>query len=513
MDEWAVTLMISAIYPSSLAHISAYSLIITGVSILFGSHVGRFAVSWSESRSRLKIVVASIVVQKVSIAVSAGLLLRLFFMDLEDKTGSLLFFAAVTAAGAAQRLAHRASVIAVEKDWAVVLVRGDALLQTVLNAYLRRVDLVCKLAAPLFVSLVAIPLSVPWTMLVVTAVSLASIPIEILLIRLVFFSSIDLQSHVKESVSAESIVKSGTDELVPLEIYPESQAPNDGSFREHDADAQISAITLTEMNAKKSAEAASENEGHSKMSTVSNAAQPELPPPIQDEIRPSEASIELPSNSATISKPEAIAKPSFYSSWKIYFTHKIFLASFSVCLLYFTSLSFAGVMTTYLLAESYSPTFLAVMRSLCVLSGLSATFIAPHLIQRIGLIRTGLASVWFQLAFLFLALIALIPNLILSRALQGTLFFGGMVFSRLGLWSMDLCEMQILQQHVEEEFVGAINGVEFSLQNVFELLSYVLTLVWTRPDEFWISGVFSVGAVLLSAVCFSLFAARFGVRD
>ncbi|TPX58205.1 hypothetical protein CcCBS67573_g09185, partial [Chytriomyces confervae] len=283
MDEWAVTLMISAIYPSSLAHISAYSLIITGVSILFGSHVGRFAVSWSESRSRLKIVVASIVVQKVSIAVSAGLLLRLFFMDLEDKTGSLLFFAAVTAAGAAQRLAHRASVIAVEKDWAVVLVRGDALLQTVLNAYLRRVDLVCKLAAPLFVSLVAIPLSVPWTMLVVTAVSLASIPIEILLIRLVFFSSIDLQSHVKESVSAESIVKSGTDELVPLEIYPESQAPNDRSFREHDSDAQISAITITEKT-KTSTEAASENEGRSKLSTVSNATQPELHAPIQDEM-------------------------------------------------------------------------------------------------------------------------------------------------------------------------------------------------------------------------------------
>ncbi|KAJ3228059.1 hypothetical protein HDU78_009882 [Chytriomyces hyalinus] len=172
-------------------------------------------------------------------------------MDLEDKTGSLLFFAAVTAAGAAQRLAHRASVIAVEKDWAVVLVRGDTLLQTVLNAYLRRVDLVCKLAAPLFVSLVAIPLSVPWTMLVVTAVSLASIPIEILLIRLVFFSSIDLQSHVKESVSAESSVKSGTDKLVPLEICAESQTCNDGSFREHDADAQISAITLTEMNANK----------------------------------------------------------------------------------------------------------------------------------------------------------------------------------------------------------------------------------------------------------------------
>ncbi|KAJ3005932.1 UNVERIFIED_CONTAM: hypothetical protein HDU68_004350 [Siphonaria sp. JEL0065] len=284
-----------------------------------------------------------------------------------------------------------------------------------MNAKLRRVDLFCKLGAPLAVSLIAIPLSVPETMLVVCACALASIPIELSLISRMFNDCPGL--HLRARISDE--------------------------------------VTMSEPT----------------------------------------ASTAQPSTSSTSNN--------LFNSWKTYTTHRMFLASLSLALLYLTTLSFGNVMITYLISLQYSPTFLAIMRSFSVLAGLLATYTAPVLIRNIGLPKTGLISIWSQV----LCLIPVLVSFFISDnpSLQTFLFFAGITFSRVGLWSFDMSEMELLQKHVIGEDVGLFNGCEFSLQNWFELLSYVVTMVWSRADEFWVSAFVTVGSVSLAALCFTAF--------
>ncbi|KAI9324216.1 Ferroporti-1 [Obelidium mucronatum] len=441
MDEWAVALMLSLIYPTNLFHMSLYAFSLTVSSIAFGPFVGKWALSFL-SKTRLETLKTSIIIQKLAIATSAILLWLLFFYfpsknimseSLFDSDSSSLLlllnsvgFVLVIISGSILRLANRASTIAVEKDWAVVYCLWTQSCQTKLNSELRRVDLFCKLVAPLAVSLIAMAISVPETMIVVSVISLASIPIELSLISKVYNSCPGLQRQ---------------DALV---------IPN-------------------------------------------SVETPNVPAP-------------LPSTTTTPSSALPPSPPSnlYFKSWRTYISHDIFLASLSLCLLYFSSLSFGNVMITYLISLHYTPAFLAIMRSLSVIAGLIATFTAPILIRNIGLHKTGLVSIWSQVLCLLPVLLSFtITN---NPALQSFLFFGGVIFSRLGLWSFDMAQMQLLQQTVVGgELVGIVGGCEFSLQNFFELLSYGVTMVWSQSNEFWISAVGTVCAVFLAAVCFSIF--------
>nr|KAJ3420265.1 hypothetical protein HK105_005874 [Polyrhizophydium stewartii] len=61
---------------------------------------------------------------------------------------------------------------------------------------------------------------------------------------------------------------------------------------------------------------------------------------------------------------------------------------------------------------------------------------------------------------------------------------------------------------VAEIDVGLLSGVQLSLQNVFDLLGYVTTIIWHNPDDFWIPAVISFGAVLSAAITFSAYARK-----
>ncbi|KAJ3062819.1 hypothetical protein HDU98_001335 [Podochytrium sp. JEL0797] len=392
--------MIASIYPDTLLPVSLYSFVLTLTAIIMGPYVGSWAVS--SQRSRLTTLRTSIAVQKLSIATTACLL---WLINAGFDRNGVLFGLAIFS-GSVLRLASRATTIGVEKEWAVIICNSQHTLQTKMNSALRRVDLVCKLAAPLAVSLLAIPLSVPQTMLCVSACVLMSIPIELSLITSVYHGCRALQ--IREDNSDTS------------------------------PDSATSATTL----------------------------HPLQPP------------------------------PTLLGKWSLYIHHPMFLSSLAISLLYLTSLSFGNVMTTFLLSENYTPSFLALMRSLSVLAGLLATFTAPYMILHFGLISTGLTSIWSQVACLLPALYSF-DILSTSRPLATTLFFSGITLSRIGLWSFDISHLELVQLHVTGETdMGAFNGCEFALQNVFELVSYLVTMVWNRPDEFWIQAIIACATSL-----------------
>lgn len=171
----------------------------------------------------------------------------------------------------------------------------------------------------------------------------------------------------------------------------------------------------------------------------------------------------------------------------------------ALALLYFTVLSFHGVMTAYLQAEGSSDLVISLFRGAGALFGLLSTAIFPFAAPRLSLPALAAGSVLFQLAFITLGAVPLVLGALPSRDSLLYVFQGGTAVSRLGLWLADLAITQLIQETSAAAELGAVQGTQRSVCAVFELLSYVATLVFAQPAQFPILMLGSLGAVALSA--------------
>lgn len=64
--------------------------------------------------------------------------------------------------GSLHNLSQVAISVAIERDWITVIADGSSAHLTTINTYMRRIDLLCKLLAPLFVSLLTSVASYPF---------------------------------------------------------------------------------------------------------------------------------------------------------------------------------------------------------------------------------------------------------------------------------------------------------------------------------------------------------------
>lgn len=127
-----------------------------------------------------------------------------------------------------------------------------------------------------------------------------------------------------------------------------------------------------------------------------------------------------------------------------YFNHRAACPSFAGALLYFTVLSFAGQMITYLLFAGYNSFHVAVARTISVIFEISATWLAPWVMSRIGPIRSGIWFISWQMICLAGAGAALWS--FKSPILAASGLVGGTVLSRVGLWGFDLSAQVIVQE-------------------------------------------------------------------
>ncbi|TLD16216.1 uncharacterized protein PgNI_00056 [Pyricularia grisea] len=198
-------------------------------------------------------------------------------------------------------------------------------------------------------------------------------------------------------------------------------------------------------------------------------------------------------------------------SFPFYFGHPAFLPSFSLALLYLTVLSFSGQMITYLVSVGYSSLHVGVARTVSTLFELSATWIAPRLMKRIGIVRGGIWSLCWQMAWLA-AGVAWFFTDVSGKGTNSIASATGLVvtvaLSRIGLWGYDLCAQNIIQDEVESEYRGTFSTVEASFQNLFELLSYASTIIFSRPDQFQWPIVISVVAVYAAGGLYAAFVRR-----
>ncbi|KAJ3011856.1 hypothetical protein HKX48_006617 [Thoreauomyces humboldtii] len=445
-DEWAVAVFLAYIFPGTLLPVSLHAFVVTLAAILLSSRIGRIV----DKTPRLRAVREFLILQKIMIAASA---LALFVASESPGTETWTYSAltCVCTSGVVLKLSNIGTTISVEKDWVVVLGKGSSAFLTEMNSHLRRIDLSCKVVAPLFVSLLTVKLPIPYVMIAVAAVSVLTIPVEWGCMSIVF-------------------------DRTPLLAEPKHGAtPSDSS------------------NALEAVEVAS----HSDMpASVPQTA-------ISDNTRLATQAHSTSTSSTRFGSRLVSQTMHSFGAWRRFAHHKVFLSSLAISQLYFTVLSFGPVMISYLLLQGYTSAFLAGMRAVAVIAGLAATFAMPRTVRKIGLVRTGLWAVWSQAISVLPAAVSFwMPRD--SHVLAAVMLFGGTISSRFGLWSFDLVQTQMMQEMVDAAESGAISGRQSSMQNFFDLLASAATIIWSSPDSFWIPATISVGAVISAAVTFSV---------
>ncbi|KAK7975626.1 pectate lyase E [Apiospora arundinis] len=193
------------------------------------------------------------------------------------------------------------------------------------------------------------------------------------------------------------------------------------------------------------------------------------------------------------------------ADFSLYFRHRAVLPSMACALLYLTVLSFGGQMVTFLLASGYDSTQVGAARTMSVMFEVSATWVAPWLMGSVGPVRAGLWFSTMQITMLVAGMTVFLAYRDNDPLLSATGIVGGTVLSRVGLRGFDLCTQIIVQEDVEADIRGVFSSVEAAWQNGFELLSYALTMVFFRPEQFMIPALISIGAVAAASCCYTVF--------
>ncbi|TQW12191.1 iron-regulated transporter [Cordyceps javanica] len=433
--EFGAVLFLASIFPDTLLPMSVYALARGLAAVALAHPVG----AWIDRGDRLAVVRASIVGQRLPVAASCGLLwllerrARAAAGRMSELTptptltptpmhaaGLLVLLCALAGV---EKVAAMANTIAVERDWVVVMTGDDE----VINARMRRIDLLCKLLGPLAISIIA-TVSTRFAIGATLAMNVASVLLE--------YGCI-----VYKSVPA-----------------------------------------LQNSNAQL--------------------------PTTQD--------VAAPSVGARFKAFLGAVVPA--ASFSGYVRHSAFLPSFSLSLLYLTVLSFSGQFVTFLLSIGFTPLHVGVARTGSTVIELSATWAAPRLMGYMGPVRGGIWSLSWQMICLTLGLGVFLRDGFGTGAHHAWTSVAGLIvciaLSRLGLWGYDLCAQTIVQEvrrrfhyffFVEDGNRGAFSSVEASFQNLFELLSFATTIVFSRPEQFHWPLVISIAAVYIAGGLYAFF--------
>jgi iron-regulated transporter 1 len=109
--------------------------------------------------------------------------------------------------------------------------------------------------------------------------------------------------------------------------------------------------------------------------------------------------------------------------------------------------------------------------------------IYPWAKERLGLWNSGGYALVWQTTFVGIAATSfwfLNSSVTFSLALLTSC----VLISRVGLWLFDMCARQIAQETIKENVRGVVNGVWQSVTNTFELSVYLLTMYFSRPQDF-----------------------------
>lgn len=232
------------------------------------------------------------------------------------------------------------------------------------------------------------------------------------------------------------------------------------------------------------------------------------------------------------------------NGWTVYIKQDIALAGLALACLYLTVLGFSGVTSTFFLTQGLTTDYIGLAQGLGGAVGVTGTLAYPFIRKCIGTVRTGIVGLCLQLTMLSFCVIGVFipgrkatdnggyysPNC--SSSVNSTLPFPssgsghpdstpvpletgvgasvilvlvGVIGARFGLWMFDLALSQLVQERVKEEERGVVSGVINSMTANMDMFHYVLVIAAPRPQDFRYLAVISFVMVSTGLLMYALF--------
>jgi iron-regulated transporter 1 len=147
--EFGAVIFLAAIFPGTLFFASTYALFRSAAAAILGSWIGDYV----DRKDRLHVVRQSIIWQRLSVAGSCLILVAMLSGNGERGFITYTLFIASVVLACFEKLAFVANTVAVERDWIIVVSDSLKVDRQELNSAMRRIDLVCKLIAPVGIGL------------------------------------------------------------------------------------------------------------------------------------------------------------------------------------------------------------------------------------------------------------------------------------------------------------------------------------------------------------------------
>ena len=468
MWNFAIGLYLIKLTPGSLRLAAIYGLAWTSFAIVFTPIIG----VWIDHTPRIKVIRYSLLMQNLLVIVDAITLLVVFEWPPKSDGLMLFIYVVIIVFGASANVIAQGEKISIAKDWIVVVCKGNKTLLAESNALLRRIDLTVAIVSPIAVGFAMSIVSTYASIIFICMWDLFS-----------FFAEYFLLLKVYKDIPELRFKNNNDEESVSL-LRKESSMETEGRF------------------------------------------------------------VEVKSGFDVVGRLK-----SFIQGWHVYYKQDVFLAGLTLAMLYLTCLGFNAITTGY--ASSQGLTALSV--SLCYaagsLVGIFGTFLFPYMRLKLGVLKTGAIGSFSQLIMLMLCVVAIwapgSPSLLKSAnwySQNNTSVFSGnsklnnntlttqaplpkgfnytsivlvmvgIILSRTGIWLLDLSVTQLQQENIPEHERGIVGGVQYALNEFFDLSHFIITIFLPRPNEFGYLTLISFGAITTSAIIFQIFVYRFRRR-
>ncbi|XP_019053216.1 PREDICTED: solute carrier family 40 member 1-like [Nelumbo nucifera] len=449
MWEFSVGLYMIHIWPKSLLFAAIYGVVESASAALFGPIIGR----WVDRLTYVQVLRLWLLTQNLSFIIAGGATVALIFHSSLKSISFVAFislFVLTTVSGAIGVLSTLAGTILIEREWVVIISEGQPPeVRTKMNAVIRRIDLICKLFAPVISGFIISFISLKASAVTLALWNTVSVWLQFWLLMSVYNGIPSLSERSQKRITRprpndplEDPSISQVIEALPSHVESGSGAEQKGNR--------------------------AEQKGNSK---------------LVNRILPMQC----------------------IEAWIVYLKQDIVLPGVALALLYFTVLSFGRLMTAALKWMGMPAYVIGIARGVSATIGIAATVVYPVLQSHISTLQTGLWSIWTQWIFLLVCVASIwVPN----ARISAWMLMGGVAASRLGLWMFDLSVIQQMQDHVPESDRCVVGGVQNSLQSMLDLLSYVMGIIISNPQDFWKLTIMSFSSATLAGSLYTLHAYR-----
>jgi iron-regulated transporter 1 len=196
--EFGAILFLAVITPGTLFYASTYALVRSLAAVFLASTVGQYI----DRSNRLVSIRASIILQRAAVSLSCVLFAFLLWQGQPSRLIFIVLFSIVVVLACVEKVAFVANTVSVERDWVPVIARSLDHDRSILNASMRRIDLISKLVAPVVLSVVQ-TYSTTWAIVFTLLCSALSMLLEYVAIARVYSAIHELA--FKESRQAAPI--------------------------------------------------------------------------------------------------------------------------------------------------------------------------------------------------------------------------------------------------------------------------------------------------------------------